>query len=135
VVCYNALSFPNHVGSADLSSDEEVAMASSEADLPLRIINSAAPIRICDIGGWTDTWFAGHGKIFNIGVAPFAEAQIAVYPRSARPERVMLYAENYGDRFAIEPGRPTYERHPLLEAAIEEVPPPEEYALEISIHS
>lgn len=110
-------------------------MASSEADSPLRMINSAAPIRICDIGGWTDTWFAGHGKIFNIGVAPFVEAQIAVYPRSARPERVMLYAENYGDRFAIEPGRPTYERHPLLEAAIEEVPPPKEYALEISIHS
>jgi len=25
---------------------------------PLRIINSTAPIRVCDNGGWTDTWFA-----------------------------------------------------------------------------
>ena len=33
----------------------------------LRVINSVAPIRICDNGGWTDTWFAGHGKVFNIG--------------------------------------------------------------------
>jgi len=105
------------------------------AELPLRVVNSAAPIRICDIGGWTDTWFAGHGKIFNIGVYPYVEVQIAVYPRSARPERVMLYAENYDERFAITPGEPTYARHPLLEAAVEEVPPPEEYALDITIHS
>ena len=46
---------------------------------PLFIINSVAPIRICDNGGWTDTWFAGHGKIFNIGVYPYAEVQIAVF--------------------------------------------------------
>jgi len=24
----------------------------------LRIVNAIAPIRICDLGGWTDTWFA-----------------------------------------------------------------------------
>jgi len=32
---------------------------------PLRIINAVAPIRVCDNGGWTDTWFAQHGKIFG----------------------------------------------------------------------
>jgi len=79
--------------------------------------------------------FAGHGKIFNNGVSPFVEVQIAVYPRSARAERVVLYAENYGERFAITPGYPTYVRHPLLEAAVEEVRLPEEYALDITIHS
>src|SRR6476659_6090127 len=110
-------------------------MVQSEADIPLRIINSIAPIRICDNGGWTDTWFAGHGKIFNIGVAPYVEVQIAVYPRASRPERVLIHAENYGERFIIEPGHSRYERHPLLEAAIEEVMPPEEYALEITIYS
>jgi len=31
---------------------------------PLSIINSVAPIRICDNGGWKDTWLAGHGQIF-----------------------------------------------------------------------
>ncbi len=35
-----------------------------------RIINSVAPIRICDNGGWTDTWFAGQGRIFNIRNIP-----------------------------------------------------------------
>jgi D-glycero-alpha-D-manno-heptose-7-phosphate kinase len=111
------------------------AAAATPAEIPLRIVNAVAPIRICDNGGWTDTWFAGHGKIFNIGVYPYVEVQIAVYPRTARPDHVVLHAENYGERFAINPGHPTYERHPLLEAAVEEVMPPKEYALEITIHS
>jgi D-glycero-alpha-D-manno-heptose-7-phosphate kinase len=104
-------------------------------DPPLRVVNSAAPIRICDVGGWTDTWFAGHGKIFNIGVSPYVEVQIAVFPRSARAEQVVLYVENYGERFAITPGEPAYARHALLQAAIEEQPPPKEYAVDITIHS
>jgi D-glycero-alpha-D-manno-heptose-7-phosphate kinase len=110
-------------------------MAHSEADLPLRVINSIAPIRICDNGGWTDTWFAGHGKIFNIGVGPNVEVQIAVYERGTRPERVVLHAENYGEHYVVVPGSSSYGRHPLLEAAIDEVVPPEKYALEISIYS
>lgn len=110
------------------------------ADRPLRLINSAAPIRICDNGGWTDTWFAGHGRIFNIGVAPCVEVQIAVYPRAARAEQVLLHAENYGHRYALAPGdwsqaRAIAARHPLLEAAVAELAPPDEYALEITIHS
>jgi D-glycero-alpha-D-manno-heptose-7-phosphate kinase len=94
-----------------------------------------APIRICDNGGWTDTWFAEHGKIFNIGVAPYVEVQIVVYPRASRPEHVIIDAENYGERFAFEPGQARYGRHPLLEAAIEEVGLSEQYALEINIYS
>ena len=42
----------------------------------MRIVRSAAPLRICDNGGWTDTWFAGHGRVFSIAVRPridFAE--------------------------------------------------------------
>jgi D-glycero-alpha-D-manno-heptose-7-phosphate kinase len=110
-------------------------MSHSKADRPLRIINSVAPIRICDNGGWTDTWFAGQGKIFNIGVYPCVEVQVAVYPLSARPDRIVLNAENYGERYAIVPGQPGYTQHPLLEAAIAELPPPEDVAIEIAIHS
>src|ERR1044071_9730156 len=110
-------------------------MAPNEADVPLRVINSVAPIRICDIGGWTDTWFAEHGKIFNIGVYPSVEVQVAVYPRAARPDRIVLNAQNYGERFVLVPGKAGRERHQLLQAAIEELAPPEEYALEITIFS
>jgi len=54
-----------------------IVRTGAPAERPLRVVNSAAPIRICDIGGWTDTWFAGHGKNFNIGVYPYVEVQIA----------------------------------------------------------
>ena len=110
-------------------------MAHSKTDAPLRVINAAAPIRICDIGGWTDTWFAGHGKIFNIGVSPFVEVQVAVYPRAARSDQIMLNAENYGEQYAVVPGQMSSERHRLLEATIAELAPPEKYALEITIYS
>ena len=102
---------------------------------PVRIINSVAPIRICDNGGWTDTWFAEHGKIFNIGVYPYAEVQVEVYPIGSQEERIMIYAENYGERFAVRPDKNGYDRHPLLEAAIERMKVPDDMALQVTIYS
>jgi len=100
-----------------------------------RIINSVAPIRICDNGGWTDTWFAGHGKIFNIGVYPYAEVQIEVYPYDGGEDRIVIHAENYGERYTIHPERPGWDRHPLLEAAIERMKVPDDVALQATIYS
>lgn len=101
------------------------------------IINSVAPIRVCDNGGWTDTWFARHGRIFNIGVYPYVEVQIAVYERDSRPERCVLHAENFGDRYAVFPQNARHEwiHHPLLEAAIDYMGVPESLAAQISIYS
>lgn len=102
---------------------------------PLRVINGVAPIRICDHGGWTDTWFAEHGKVFNIGVYPYAEVQIEVYPRDAQDERIIIYAENYGERFAVHPELPGWDRHPLLEASIEYMGVPDDIAVQVTIFS
>lgn len=101
---------------------------------PLRVINSVAPIRICDNGGWTDTWFAGHGKVFNIGVYPYAEVQIEVYPNDGSRDRVIIYAENYGERY-VRHLADGWDRHPLLEAAIELMGVPQELAVQLSIFS
>jgi D-glycero-alpha-D-manno-heptose-7-phosphate kinase len=98
------------------------------------IINSAAPIRICDNGGWTDTWFAGHGAIFNIGVYPYAEVQIAVFEDHDHEERIMINAENFGERYAVKPEK-HWDRHPLLEAAIEYMRVPENLSFEVTIYS
>lgn len=103
---------------------------------PLRIVNSAAPIRICDNGGWTDTWFAGYGKILNIAVHPCVEVQIEVYRRGDRDERIVLHAENFGARYAVHPERPgEWTRHPLLEAAIERMQVPQDLAVEVMVFS
>lgn len=110
---------------------------SGDSSRPLRMINSVAPIRICDNGGWTDTWFAKYGKIFNIGVYPYVEVQIQVYPRSAHEHRVILHAENYGHRYAVSPTseRHGWTRHPLLEAAIDYMGVPTDLSVQISIFS
>ncbi|MCC7208619.1 MAG: GHMP kinase [Anaerolineae bacterium] len=108
---------------------------SEPSGTPLRVINSVAPIRICDNGGWTDTWFAGHGVIFNIGVYPYVEVQIKVYPARSREERVVLYAENYGDAYTVVPGNTQWIRHPLLEAAIEYMGIPDDISLHITVYS
>jgi D-glycero-alpha-D-manno-heptose-7-phosphate kinase len=102
---------------------------------PIRIINSVAPIRVCDNGGWTDTWFADHGKVFNIGVYPYVEVQVEVFERDSQKDRIILYAENYGQRYVVHPDAPTFEKHPLLEAAIQYMRVPQNMALQISIFS
>jgi D-glycero-alpha-D-manno-heptose-7-phosphate kinase len=102
---------------------------------PHRIINAVAPIRICDNGGWTDTWFAGQGKIFNIGVYPYAEVQIEVMARDRGRDRLTIFAENYGERYSPQPDNPGWDRHPLLEAAIEMMRVPDDIAIQITVFS
>ncbi len=100
----------------------------------LFIINSVAPIRICDNGGWTDTWFAGHGKIFNIGVYPYAEVQLTVFPDGELGDRIIINAENYGERYAVIPEKP-WDKHPLLEASIAYMGAPKDLSFEVTIYS
>jgi len=102
---------------------------------PIRVINSVAPIRICDNGGWTDTWFAGYGEIFNIAVYPYAEVQIAVSEQAAASPRITINAENYGHRYTIDKPHGVYDKNPLLEAAIEFMHIPEHCHLDVTIFS
>jgi D-glycero-alpha-D-manno-heptose-7-phosphate kinase len=101
----------------------------------MKIINSVAPIRICDNGGWTDTWFAEHGKIFNIGVYPYAEVQIEVFASEGQEDRIVINAENFGERYSLQPENLGWDRHPLLEAAIERMQIPDKYAFHVTIFS
>lgn len=101
----------------------------------LRIINSVAPIRVCDNGGWTDTWFARHGRVFNIAVYPYVEVQMQVWARTDHGPRVTIHAENYGESYSIEHPAANYDKHPLLEAALHFMGIPEEVSIEVSIFS
>jgi D-glycero-alpha-D-manno-heptose-7-phosphate kinase len=44
------------------------------------VIESSAPVRICDLGGWTDTWFGGPGRVVNFAVEPRVHVRIEVGP-------------------------------------------------------
>lgn len=100
-----------------------------------RVVNSVAPIRICDNGGWTDTWFAEYGKVFNIAVYPYAEVQMQVYTHAGGRRRITINAENYGERYTIAEPQGIYDKHPLLEAAMDYMHIPKDVAIEVSIYS
>src|SRR5580700_9607280 len=84
------------------------------------VIEASAPVRICDIGGWTDTWFGGPGRVLNVAVRPGVEVSVRS-TGGAGP--VVLVVESFGDRYPVEPGARRQARHPLLEAAIDAFPP------------
>lgn len=95
-----------------------------------------APVRINDIGGWTDTWFAGSGKVLNIAVDPGVEIHVKTYPNPAEAgKRVTIHALNYGARFTITPESPVFDLHPILQAAVYLLPPPMKIRTEISVKS
>ena len=131
---------PDEFGAQGADGNQRVARASgmmspmSESPVPLRVVNAVVPIRICDNGGWTDTWFAGHGKVFNIGVLPQVEVQVRIHPIGALPDRILLDAENCGERYTFAPGV-LPDRHPLLEAAIDDFGLPDDVSIEVSVYS
>lgn len=101
-----------------------------------KVINAVAPIRICDLGGWTDTWFANTGVVLNIGVYPYAEVQIYVSEKAPETDRpIIIHAENFGDRYAVGPNREEYDRHPLLEASLDMMELPRDFSFEVNIYS
>ncbi len=103
---------------------------------PLRLIHSRAPLRLNDIGGWTDTWFSGEGKVLNLAAGPPVEVQIAAVADGGRSrQRVLLWAENYGQAIRFDPDRPGRGSHPLLQFAVASIPWPREYRLDVRVYS
>ncbi len=98
-----------------------------------RVINAVAPIRICDLGGWTDTWFAKHGVVLNMGVYPYVQCQMAFGPAESGMGSLTIHAENYGDRYVIDPHDVVYDKHPLLEAAVDAMHIPRELDIEVNL--
>lgn len=93
---------------------------------------ASTPVRICDQGGWTDTWFGGPGRVLNVAVTPGVEVSIRTNRNAGE---VVLDVADFGDRYTVVPGRPRHGRHRLLEAAVDTVPPPPGRGVEIRVGS
>ena len=102
-------------------------------DRPLRRVCASAPLRICDNGGWTDTWFAGHGTVFQIAIRPGVNVRLDAWPARAAETAVRIHVAGSPDAAAGAPAGAG--RFPLLEAALAAIPPPEDLALRITTHS
>ena len=101
-----------------------------------KIIHARAPLRVNDIGGWTDTWFAREGWVLNMAVAPPVEVQIKVFEnRERRKKRVLLHTENYGESFWMNPDHPASSPHPLLQHIVARLRPPDDLKVEVNLFS
>ncbi len=98
------------------------------------MIEVSVPVRICDLGGWTDTWFGGPGRVLNVAVHPGVEVSIGA-TEALGPGSVVLGVENFGERYVVVPVGSRVARHPLLEAAIDTLAPPADLAVEIRVRS
>jgi D-glycero-alpha-D-manno-heptose-7-phosphate kinase len=111
------------------------------------IIRSAAPIRLCDQGGWTDTWFAQHGCVLNLAVQPSVDVELRVCDSSASSAshpsnasgaaggRVLVHAENYGPPYLRDLRKPTWDQHPLIEAALESLDVRDDRTYQVNVFS
>jgi D-glycero-alpha-D-manno-heptose-7-phosphate kinase len=77
-------------------------------------ISLEVPVRACDVGGWTDTWFAGHGRVCSLAVEP--GVSVRAVAREGRG-RVRLELVDYA--LAIEVGAEPGEHRLLVEAVHE----------------
>jgi D-glycero-alpha-D-manno-heptose-7-phosphate kinase len=96
------------------------------------VITSSTPVRICDNGGWTDTWFGGPGRVLHVAVRPGVTVEMRA---TTGGDGVFIEARSFGDRYPIVPRAPREARHALLEAVVDEFPPPQGCAVEISVRS
>jgi D-glycero-alpha-D-manno-heptose-7-phosphate kinase len=99
------------------------------------IIKCTAPIRICDLGGWTDTWFAGTGKVLNFAVFPSVEVTVVTRPKKRREPQITIHAENYQDVYSINTQSKSWTKHPLIEAGFRLFKLPHNLHLDVTIFS
>jgi D-glycero-alpha-D-manno-heptose-7-phosphate kinase len=94
------------------------------------VIRATAPVRVCDAGGWTDTWFAREGLTCSIAMTPGAGVSLELQ-RDAGP--VALHVGSTGERYEVPRAGNAPGRHPLLEAALQRHPVPDNRAAEITV--
>jgi D-glycero-alpha-D-manno-heptose-7-phosphate kinase len=99
-------------------------------------VRASAPTRMCDNGGWTDTWFARSGAVFSIAIEPRVSVEVVARSADGARPPVVIDVRAFGDRYTpdgIELGR--WGRHPLLEASIVEAGVPPGTSVEVIVES
>ena len=93
---------------------------------------ATAPTRICDAGGWTDTWFARHGRVVNVAVAPRAVATVTSTARRGDRPQVRMLVRDFDDDYGFELDGASG-RHPLLEQSVVAAAPPAAVMLDVEV--
>lgn len=92
---------------------------------PGRRVVATAPVRVADVGGWTDTWFAERGAVCSVAVGPGARVEAQLVERTDHGPAVRMAAPDLGATWTLALGaRPTAspthgaDAHGLLDRAV-----------------
>ncbi len=95
-----------------------------------------APARINDLGGWTDTWFAGFGSVLSVSVQPGIECLLVVEDTGDISKGgVAIKIKTTGESFYVDPNELTFKKNPIIEAVIFSEGVPKDFHTEISVRS
>lgn len=116
-----------------------------------RHVTATAPVRVADVGGWTDTWFGSPGRVCHLAVGPGVTVEVLLaapvndlVTLDGRHPVVVTLSSLGTPTFGIGPGpsgwaAPTTGGHPLVEHAIgavlERHPLPEGLAVFVAVSS
>lgn len=82
-------------------------------------IRSSAPIRICDLGGWTDTRFSEIGNVLNFAVSPRVYCEINVESAMHKKGTVQIFLPNLGQKYIYKAGKNSSGGNRFIDAIIE----------------
>ena len=90
-------------------------------------VTVAVPVRACDVGGWTDTWFAGHGAVCSLAMEPGVSVRGRRVPGVGE---VRIRLDDFGAAFTVgsEP-----REHRLIGEAVREFGPITGHDVELSV--
>ena len=90
------------------------------APAPGVVVESRAPNRILDFGGWTDTHFAGCGRVVNLAVSLFAHVTLVARERPGSTIHILDYGDRLEGADVVQKLYGT--KHDLLLAALKVMP-------------
>lgn len=108
-------------------------------------VSIEAPVRIMDFGGWTDTWFAEHGKVLNLsvlsrdanimkgdysGIETIAKVKLA-----KRKGSFELLAPNVSKRLICSTDKGDWDKTDLIEATLSSIRHPHGVDVDVVIQS
>ena len=99
-----------------------------------RNVSVTAPVRVADLGGWTDTWFAGHGAVCHVAMCPGVTVRLSSRRADAGP-RLAIDVVDFGERYELPDGGAFRQRHALLAAAIDAAPLAPDRSCHLSLSS
>jgi D-glycero-alpha-D-manno-heptose-7-phosphate kinase len=108
---------------------------------PAASVRATAPVRIADVGGWTDTWFGAPGRVCNVAVGPGVTVDASVIPRPGGGP-VLLRAPGVALDTVVDPGAASTDAPAAaallihaVGAVLDDVTLPADLGVEVRVHS